>query len=70
MAGPTEIAGLSILGGYGSVRVGTGRNGTDSGRIDLRIRKTKTKFDVRADGEVCSADRRPKPHKIYEIPIF
>ena len=57
----------------GQGRVGTGRYGTAwdgtgriFGRMDLRISRSKAKFDVRADGEVRSAVRRPKPHKICE----
>ena len=36
------------------------------GRTDLRISRSKAKFDARADGDVRLAMRRPKPRKIRE----
>ena len=36
------------------------------GRTDLRISRSKAKFDARADGDVHLSMRRPKPRKIRE----
>ena len=44
--------------------------GWNFGRTDLRISRSKAKFDARADGDVRLAVRRPKPHKNSEKPNF
>ena len=57
-------------GRAGPGRAGPGRPGRVLGRTDLRISQSRAKFDVRADGDVRSAVRCPKPRKICDQKNF